>query len=287
MNPQVELWSTDYTDVEQISKLINKLDVAEIYNFAGHSHVGTSLLPSFERDNNIIRSINTIAESALNSRKKNEIKIYQASSSEIFANSFSKPQDETTIPLPLSPYGIAKLEAQRLSKKYVEKEGLFISNGIAFNHESEFRGYQFVTRKITSSIAKIVTGKIEKFELGNIDARRDWGYAGDYVQAMWKILQEKSPEDYVLSTGIMHSVREFLNEALNAAGLDSNLENYVIFNSNMNRQEYPIELCGNSTKAKIQLNWQPKTSFRELVQRMIENDLRIEKAQLASKQNLE
>jgi GDPmannose 4,6-dehydratase len=177
---------------------------------------------------------------------------------------------------PQSPYATAKTFAHYSCVNYRDAYGIHASSGILFNHEGEFRGYEFVTRKITSNIAKIAVGKQKRFSLGDLSPQRDWGYAGDYVEAMWLMLQQENPNDYIIATGKTHTVRSFVEEAIKAAGLKGQIEDYVDFDPNMIRPAEVDLLVGDATKAREILGWKPSISFDQLVSRMIENDLQIE-----------
>jgi GDPmannose 4,6-dehydratase len=207
-----------------------------------------------------------------------EVKIYQASSSEMFGKVRSVPQNELTPFYPRSPYGVAKTFAHYTCVNYREAYDMFISSGILFNHEGEYRGYEFVTRKITSNIAKIKLGLQDRFSLGNLAPQRDWGYAGDYVEAMWAMLQHNSAQDYVVATGKTHSVHDFVVKALETAGLKGEVGKYVDFDQDMIRPSEVDILVGDATKIKTELGWEPKTSFNQLIEIMVENDLKIESA---------
>ena len=203
-------------------------------------------------------------------------RFYQASSSEMFGKVRETPQSELTPFHPRSPYGVAKTFAHYTCVNYREAYDMHVSCGILFNHEGEYRGHEFVTRKITSNIARIKLGKQKRFSLGDLSPQRDWGYAGDYVDAMWLMLQQDSPGDFVIATGKTHSVRDFVNEAISAANLPGQLEDYVDFDFEMIRPAEVELLIGNASKAKQTLGWEPKVDFKSLVALMVENDLRIE-----------
>jgi GDPmannose 4,6-dehydratase len=202
-------------------------------------------------------------------------RFYQASSSEMFGKVRETPQKETTPFHPRSPYGVAKTFAHYTCVNYREAYDMHVSCGILFNHEGEFRGHEFVTRKITSNVAKIKLGLQEKFSLGDLNPKRDWGYAGDYVYAMWLMLQQEIPDDYVIATGKTHSVREFLVAALIAAGLEPDVERYVDFDKTMMRPSEVDLLVGDASKARAVLGWDPTTKFNQLVGRMVNNDIEI------------
>jgi GDPmannose 4,6-dehydratase len=201
---------------------------------------------------------------------------YQASTSEMYGNSNGGMQDENTTFKPRSPYGVSKLYAYWMTINFRESYSIHASNGILFNHESPLRGLEFVTRKVTNGIAKIKLGLQDKITLGNLDSKRDWGYAGDYVEAMWLMLQQKTPDDYVIATGKTHSVREFLLESLKAAGLEPDEEKYYESDPQMIRPAEVDLLIGNSTKAKEKLGWTPRIDFQQLVTLMVSNDLDLE-----------
>ena len=205
-----------------------------------------------------------------------EAKFYQASSSEMFGKVKEVPQTENTPFYPRSPYGVAKVYGHWITVNYRESYDMFATSGILFNHESPRRGLEFVTRKITNSIAKIKYGKLDKLHLGNPDSERDWGYAKDYVEAMWLMLQHSEPDDFVISTGETHSVREFVKLAFEAAEI-SNWEDKVVWNDpRYTRPAEVDQLIGSYDKAKKILGWEPKTSFSELVRIMVEADLKLE-----------
>jgi GDPmannose 4,6-dehydratase len=203
-------------------------------------------------------------------------RFYQASSSEMFGKVRETPQNELTPFHPRSPYGVAKAFAHYTCVNYREAYGMHISSGILFNHEGEYRGHEFVTRKITSNVAKIKLGIQNSFTLGDLSPQRDWGYAGDYVEAMWKMTQVNEASDYVIATGQTRSVRDFVVAALIAAGLEPDVEKYVSYDMTMKRPSEVDLLVGDATKAKRELGWEPKTTFEELVGLMVENDLRVE-----------
>jgi len=201
------------------------------------------------------------------------VRFYQASSSEMFGKVRETPQNELTPFHPRSPYGVAKTFAHYTCVNYREAYDMHVSTGILFNHEGEFRGHEFVTRKITSNVARIKLGKQERFSLGDLSPKRDWGYAQDYVEAMWLMLQQEKPDDYVIATGETHSVRDFVETALSVAGLNGGIEEYVDFDKEMIRPSEVDLLIGDASKAKRVLGWEPKVNFQELVSIMVKKDL--------------
>ena len=200
-----------------------------------------------------------------------KIKFYQASSSEMFGKVLEVPQKETTPFYPRSPYGVAKVYAHYITVNYRESFGLFAVSGILFNHESPRRGLEFVTRKITNAVARIATGKQDTISLGNMDAERDWGFAGDYVKAMWMMLQQPTPEDYVIATGETHSVKEVVEIAFARAGIDP--KRHVVVDPHLFRPAEVDQLVGDPSKAKKNLGWEPNVSFKELIEMMVDADL--------------
>jgi GDPmannose 4,6-dehydratase len=203
-----------------------------------------------------------------------KIKFYQASSSEMFGRMVENPSKETTPFYPRSPYGVAKLYGHWITKNYRESYNMFACSGILFNHESERRGFEFVTRKITHGIAKIHLGLADHISLGNLDAKRDWGYAPDYVEAMWLMLQQDIPDDYVIATGETWSIREFLDEAFKAAGI-TDWDQYIKIDPKLIRPAEVDILLGDCTKAKTKLNWHPRTNFQNMVKIMVESDIKL------------
>ena len=271
----------DITDAFCVSDIINKFEPDEVYNLAAQSHVGTSFKqPTLTWDVTAGGCLN-ILEAIRVSPRSNEIKFYQASSSEMFGKNFTstsygKYQDEDTAFMPQSPYAIAKLAAHHLVRNYRDSYGIHASSGILFNHESERRGENFVTRKITKWIGRfIASGRDEDFPklgLGNLKARRDWGHAKDYVRGMWLMLQQEEPDDYVIATGETHSVEEFLEYAFEHAGL-GNWDEYVYIDPKFFRPAEVDYLLGNPSKATAKLGWEPEIKFEELAQKMVEADI--------------
>jgi GDPmannose 4,6-dehydratase len=248
----------------------------EVYNLGAISFVGMSFQQPELTAN--ITGLGTLRllEAVRSCNLDQSVKFYQASSSEMFGKVLETPQTEKTPFYPRSPYGVAKTFAHYSCVNYREAYNMHVSSGILFNHEGEYRGYEFVTRKITSNLAKIKLGKLKKFSLGSLDPKRDWGYAGDFVEAMWLMTQHKTADTFVISTGVTHSVREFIQIALQKVGLDDDIEKYVDFDKNMIRPSEVDLLVGDSTKAFTELGWKPKTDLNKLIEIMIENDLRIE-----------
>ena len=274
--PDVKLVGGDLSDFASLHNVINEIRPNEIYNLGAISFVGLSFQQP-ELTSNItglgaLRLLEAVRKSGL----ENSTRIYQASSSEMFGRVRETHQTEMTPFHPRSPYGVAKTFAHYICQNYREAYGMYVSSGILFNHEGEYRGHEFVTRKITSNLAKIKLGKLNKFSLGDIEPKRDWGYAGDYVYAMWLMLQQEIPEDFVISTGETHSVREFLEVAIQEAGLTGSVEDYVDFDPSLVRPSEVDLLIGDSSKAKKLLGWEPRVKFHELVKRMVENDLALE-----------
>ncbi|OGH96868.1 MAG: GDP-mannose 4,6-dehydratase [Candidatus Melainabacteria bacterium GWA2_34_9] len=268
----------DLSDSSNICRILEKVTPDEIYNLGAQSHVRVSFdTPEYTGDVvglGTLRLLDAIKDTQINT------KFYQASSSELYGKVQEIPQKETTPFYPRSPYAVAKLYSYWITVNYRESYNMFNCNGILFNHESPRRGETFVTRKITKALAKIVAGKQDKLYLGNLDAKRDWGFAKDYVEAMWLMLQRDSPDDYVVATGETYSVKDFLTQAFKTVNLD--WEKYVEIDSRYFRPAEVELLIGDPTKAKQKLNWTPKTSFKELVKIMVEADLAAEGITLGS-----
>lgn len=272
---KVELLQGDLLDQSSLSAALIDARPDEVYNLAAQSFVKTSwnqpVLTGEFTALGVTRMLEAIRHVNPN------IKFYQASSSEMFGKVTETPQRETTRFYPRSPYGVAKVYGHYITVNYRESFDLFACSGILFNHESPRRGLEFVTRKISHAVARIKLGKQDTVELGNLDAKRDWGFAGDYVEAMWLMLQQKEPDDYVIATGETHSVQEFVKLAFSAAGID-NWKKHI----KANKREFmrPAEvdyLIGDFSKAKNVLGWKPKTSFKDLVVMMVNTDLEREK----------
>jgi GDPmannose 4,6-dehydratase len=279
----------DLSDSSNVSKLIEEIKPDEVYNLGAQSHVRVSFdIPEYTGDIvalGTIRMLDAIKNSGL------KIKFYQASSSELYGKAVETPQTEKTPFYPRSPYACAKLYSYWITINYRESYGIFASNGILFNHESPRRGETFVTRKITRGLARILAGKDNCLYLGNLDAKRDWGYAKDYVEGMWKMVQQKKPDDFVLATGENHSVREFIGECAKLLkinlrwkgkkekeiGYDAKTKKiYIKIDPRYYRPAEVDLLLGNPAKAKKILDWRPKTTFKKLVRIMLEADLKKE-----------
>lgn len=278
----------DLTDSSNLNRLVEKIHPNEIYNLGAQSHVQVSFeVPEYTAEVDgigTLRLLDAIRETGVKSR------FYQASTSELFGKVMEVPQSETTPFYPRSPYGVAKLYGYWITKNYRESYGAHASNGILFNHESPRRGETFVTRKITMAAVRIHRGLQDCLFMGNIDAKRDWGYAPDYVRMMWMMLQQDEPDDYVVATGEMHSVREFIEKSFEAldhkiiwegtgveeVGIDKAIGNVVVrIDPRYYRPAEVEQLLGNPAKAKRQLNWEPEVKFHELVKIMVEGDLRL------------
>jgi GDPmannose 4,6-dehydratase len=266
---QLFLHYGDIADSTNLIKLLYRIQPDEVYHLAAQSHVRVSFdIPEYTGDVtalSTIRILEAIRETGVAS------KFYQASSSEMFGKAVEIPQRETTPFYPRSPYGVAKVYAHWATVNYRESYGMFASNGILFNHESPRRGETFVTRKITRAVAHIKAGLQDKLYLGNLDAQRDWGYAKEYVEAMWLMLQQDQPDDYVIATGKTHSVRDFLIEAFSHVDLD--WQKYVAFDEKYLRPAEVELLVGDASKARQVLGWQPATTFKDLVRLMVDADI--------------
>ena len=273
--PEVILHKGDLTDFSSILSIVRTSNPDEIYNLGAISFVGMSFdQPELTANVTGLGTLRLL-EAVRKSDPQNQIRFYQASSSEMFGKVRETPQTERTPFHPRSPYGVAKTFAHYSCVNYREAYGMHVSCGILFNHEGEHRGHEFVTRKITSNIAKIKLGHQDKFSLGGLTPKRDWGYAGDYVEAMWMMLQQEVPDDYVIATGETHTVREFVEAALSAAELSGTVEDYVDFDSRFTRPSEVELLVGDATKALKVLGWKPKVKFSELVKFMVEADLKL------------
>lgn len=259
----------DLTDQSSLDNAMKTIKPDEVYNLAAQSFVGTSwnqpVLTGDVTGLGVTRLLDAVRNFCDNAR------FYQASSSEMFGKVNESPQNEKTPFYPRSPYGCAKVYGYWISVNYRESYNMYITNGILFNHESPRRGIEFVTRKITHGIARIYQGLSRELRLGNLEAKRDWGYAPDYVRAMWLMLQQEKPDDYVIATGETHSVQEFVEIAFREAGL--NWEDYVIVDKKFFRPAEVEHLVGDASKAKRVLKWEPKVTFEELVKIMVKADI--------------
>jgi GDPmannose 4,6-dehydratase len=274
--PDVRLSQGDLTDFASLFQVINDVQPDEIYNLGAISFVGLSFKQPELTANVTGLGALRLLEAIRKAGGEKSIRFYQASSSEMFGKVRETPQTELTPFHPRSPYGVAKTFAHYTCVNYREAYSMHISSGILFNHEGEYRGHEFVTRKITSNIARIKLGLQKQFSLGDLSPKRDWGYAGDYVEAMWRMVQQDSPEDFVIATGQTHSVRDFIEAALIAADLEPDIEKYVSYDQSMKRPAEVDLLIGDASKAKRELNWIPKTSFQNLVTLMVANDIKLE-----------
>ena len=270
--PQVKLIQGDLTDFSSLIRAIDVSNPNELYNLGAISFVGLSFQqPELTADVTGLGPLRLL-EAIRTLGAEKDIRFYQASSSEMFGKVQEIPQNEKTRFYPRSPYGVAKAYAHQICVNYRESYDMHVSCGILFNHEGENRGEEFVTRKISKGVVDIAKGRLDKIKLGTLEPKRDWGYAGDYVEAMWLMLQQNDPDDYVIATGKHHSVRDFLALALKIVGLDGDPESYVTIDKNFIRPAEVDLLVGDFSKAKNVLGWEPKTSFEELVQKMVEFD---------------
>jgi len=280
---RVTFLSGDLTDQNSLVRCLKEAQPDEVYNLAAQSFVGESWNTPEHTSNvtgmGVLRMLEAIRETNMS------VRFYQASSSEMFGNTTNlqfagnrttlKPKsDEFTPFYPRSPYGISKVYGHWNCKNYRESYGMFNCSGILFNHESERRGHEFVTRKISNGVAEIHLGLRKTIALGNLDSRRDWGYAPDYVESMWMMLQHDAPDDYVIATGESYSIRDFLDAAFSVVGI-TDWEGMVVQDPRYYRPAEVDVLCGDTSKAKRVLGWEPKTSFKELVKKMVENDIKL------------
>ena len=276
LDPRVELVFGDLTDSVSLVNALIESNPKEVYNLAAQSFVGISFTQPELTANVTGLGVLRLLEAIRRLGFEKQIKLYQASSSEMFGRVREIPQNELTPFHPRSPYGAAKAFGHHLCVNYREAYSMPISCGILFNHEGPNRGHEFVTRKITSGVAKIALGHATHLVLGNLDAARDWGYAEDYVEAMWLMLQHNLPDDFVIATGEVHSVREFVEQSLKAANLEPDLERYVKQDPKFIRPTEVDLLQGDFSKANKILGWRPRVTFAELVNLMVENDLIVE-----------
>ncbi|MEI6497818.1 MAG: GDP-mannose 4,6-dehydratase [Actinomycetota bacterium] len=279
-HPYVEIVEGDLCDLSSLISAVEVTQPDEVYNLAAISFVAMSFnqaeLTANVTGTGVLRMLEAIR---IVGGKNNPIRFYQASSSEMFGKVRETPQTEMTPFHPRSPYGCAKVFGHDITVNYRESYDMFACSGILFNHESERRGLEFVTRKITNAVARIKLGLQNELVLGNLDSKRDWGYAGDYVKAMWMMLQQDQPDDYVVATGETYEVREFVQRAFAAVGIDD-WEPYVRLDPKFLRPAEVDLLVGDATKAETKLGWKREVSFQNLVERMVANDLAIEGAKL-------
>ena len=270
----------DLTDASSLTSLVYSIQPDEIYNLAAQSHVRVSFdMPEFTGEVDALGTIRLLDAIRLAGLTRT-VRFYQASTSELYGKVQEVPQRETTPFYPRSPYAVAKLYAFWAVKNYREAYGMFATNGILFNHESPRRGENFVTRKITMGVARIKLGLQRSLAMGNIEAKRDWGFAGDYVEGMWRMLQHERPDDFVLATGEMHSVRDFLEAAFSSVDLD--WHDYVTHDTRFDRPSEVDLLLGDASKARRELGWEPKVDFKRLVKMMVESDLELARRQMAA-----
>lgn len=264
----------DLLDQGSLADALITSEPDEVYNLAAQSFVKASWSQPVLTGEFTALSVTRMLEAIRQVNKK--IKFYQASSSEMFGKVTETPQKETTRFYPRSPYGVAKVYGHYITLNYRESYDMFACSGILFNHESPRRGLEFVTRKISNAVARIHLGKQKKLELGSLDPKRDWGFSGDYVEAMWLMLQQENPDDYVIATGENHSVQEFVELAFKTVGI-SDWESHVVANKKEHMRPAEVDyLIGDYSKAKKELGWEPKTSFKELVEMMVKEDLAFE-----------
>ena len=267
---RIEVIDADLLDQMSLVQALRQSHADEVYNLAAMSFVATSFQQPVATGEYTALSVSRMLEAVRMADRP--IKFYQASTSEMFGRVQAVPQNERTPFYPRSPYGVAKLYGHWITVNFRESYGMFACSGILFNHESSRRGVEFVTRKISLGVARIKFGLQEKLMLGNLDAQRDWGFAGDYVDAMWRMLQQDSPDDYVVATGETHSVREFVQAAFACAGIDD-WQSYVQVDKQLFRPAEVDQLIGDASKARQVLGWRPRVTFPELVRMMVEADL--------------
>tara|TARA_R110000824_G_scaffold27426_10_gene93216 strand:- start:13780 stop:14808 length:1029 start_codon:yes stop_codon:yes gene_type:complete len=291
--PDFEFVSGDLTDQNSLLRIIRAVKPSEIYNLGSQSFVGASWNIPEQTSNvtglGVLRMLEAIRECG------KPVRFYQASSSEMFGNTtnlqldgnrttLKEKSDEMTPFYPRSPYGVSKLYGHWMCKNYRESYKMFNCSGILFNHEAERRGHEFVTRKISDGVARIHLGVKNNIALGNLDSRRDWGYAPDYVESMWMMLQHNTPDDYVIATGESHSIKDFLSSAFAAVGIKE-WEDYVVQDPRYMRPAEVDVLCGDSSKAEKVLGWKPKTDFTGLVEKMVKNDINLVEREIKNGKN--
>ena len=271
---KINIIKGELTDQNSLLRAINESQPHEVYNLVAQSFVGDSWNAPEMTSNVTALGVLRMLEAIRETKQTNDIRFYQASSSEMFGKMIENPANENTPFYPRSPYGVSKLYGHWITKNYRESYDMFAVSGILFNHESERRGHEFVTRKISDGVAKIHLGLADSLSLGNVKAQRDWGYAPDYVEAMWLMLQQDKPDDYVIATGEVNSVEDFLTIAFKEIGIND-WASYVKKDDKFFRPAEVDVLRGNWSKAKNELGWEPKTNFNELVRKMVNNDIQI------------
>ena len=281
--PFVELVRGNLTDITSLIRACEEVQPSEVYNLGSQSAVDLSFTePKATLDVTGFGPLNMLEALKVWQAGTPGVKFFQASSSEMFGHSGPLPYSEATILHPRSPYAIAKVMAHHAARMYREAYGMFAATNICFNHESPRRGHNFVTRKVSTAVARISLGLQDKLALGNIDSRRDWGFAGDYVEAMWLTLQHSEPDDFVVATGESHSVTEFVELAFSKVGVDD-WRRYVVQDPRLFRPLDVLDLCGDYSKAQAALGWKPTVGFDELVTMMVESDLRLAKEEAAGR----
>ena len=277
--PDVRLLTGDLTDLSSLLRALQVAQPDEVYNLGAISFVAYSWENAMLTTDVTGKGVLNILEAVrlYSQDDPNKVRFYQASSSEMFGKVQEVPQREGTLLWPRSPYGVAKVFGHYMTINYRESYGMHASSGILFNHESPRRGHEFVTRKVSQAVARISLGLQDEITMGNLDAKRDWGFAGDYVEAMWRMLQQDEADDYVISTGVTHSIRELLEVAFGRVGIDD-WAPYVTYDPRFVRPAEVELLIGDSAKARHVLGWEPKVGFEELVQMMVDNDLAEQRA---------
>lgn len=280
MFPKVDLVEGDLTDMSSLVAAIEYTQPDEVYNLAAISFVGISFKqPELTGNINALGALRLLEAIRMIDGDNKKIRFYQASTSEMFGKVREIPQTELTPFHPRSPYGVAKVYAHYMTVNYRESYGMFACSGILFNHESPRRGHEFVTRKITNGVARIKLGLQDSIALGNIDSKRDWGFAGDYVKGMWLMLQQDKPDDFVLATGVAHSIQDLIELAFNEIGI-TDWKKYIEQDPRFMRPAEVDLLIGDPSKAKKVLGWEPEVSFEKLIKMMVAEDLRLEKAKI-------
>jgi len=271
---RLHLHESDLTDQGSLTRIMFEVQPDEVYNLAAQSFVGISWdQPISTSDVTGLGAVRVFEAARQLQVRGAGPRVYQASTSELFGDTLVTPQNEETPLKPHSPYGAAKLYAHEMAGIYRKSHGMFIACGILFNHESERRGKEFVTRKITRTVAEILVGRADKLMLGNVAAARDWGYAPDYVEAMWLTLQQEQPDDFVIGTGVSHTVKDFVEAAFDAVGIIDGFDRYVGIDEKFFRPVDISVLLADATKARDALDWEPKTPFKTMVRRMVASDL--------------